>query len=1015
MQPCNPSYSLQEACNCSATPNAHACEATTRHKTGQKHRSKLLEKHRLSHDALYNLHELASDLPDFVHSIRTHPDLVCVCGNKALFAELDRVLIIDSPSAQLLSYDTTFQLGDFYVSTLAFRHTLFKEAPVIPVCFLIHERKFEACHEELFHICCKLVPSLCKCTRPIVTDEEQAFANTIRCHMSLTHLRCWNHVFRAAIRWLRSHGAPAQDVAVYLSDVRDLFHLPTEEEYSLTVERMACKWSAPFYEYYSHNIHSDIHAIARWAIEPHGVYDPYSGVTSNQAEGLNYVLKQLREWHESPVDCMVLALHYLQGYYLVEISRGKQGLGNYHLHSKFSSLVQMEPPLISEQNIYSPEEIVGRIKDAQATLPPQPAVVSSHEKNSLPTNQLTQLERARHAIEENKVSVDLKLHTFTIMGTKRPHVVTLFPKETCSCPSTTECYHILAAKMSIGQNEQKERLRRLNLTQLRRNARSRKDKKSGRKRPRPGDMDLLPAPDSLAAADVKVQNMIFQGTTDNGCTVRVMQGDLTEFSADVMVNAANEQLRHDGGVAGIISRKGGPIVQEESTKYVKSAGQLSTGDAVLLKGVGNLPCKAIIHAVGPRWNGGQNNEEADLVRTVYNSLLEASKHKFMSIAFPAISSGIFGVPRPICAKAMMKGIRAFSSTDRSNQLQSITIMLLQEQHITTFTQAAGAVLKDIVHTAEIKQATASDKQIKLPTAATTSRDSDNEVQLDQPIGRLLPPAPVPNGKSDEPINADMYTCKEPPAPYWIQDLELRQQDKEQLAEGAWLTDKHINASNKLLKQQCPNQNGLEDKLVLANKLTWRSNTKDFVQIVNLNNLHWVCVANIGCPDNTIDVYDSLPANSLGSKSLQEQVAAIICTKDKFFELRFINVQRQCGSCDCALFAIANSTALCLGEDPHRIHYDQKQMRQHLKACFEARTMQLFPEHKTAPRVKRQRVCGRVTVAVYCLCRQIYTHTSDMIQCRTCKEWYHDNCVPNIGPQYWNSSQTWICQACTTQP
>ena len=105
-------------------------------------RSKLLEKHRLSHDALYNLHELTMDLSDFVHSIRTHPDLVCVCGNKALFAELDRVLIIDSPSAQLLSYDTTFQLGDFYMSTLAFRHTLFKEAPVIPVCFLIHERKF---------------------------------------------------------------------------------------------------------------------------------------------------------------------------------------------------------------------------------------------------------------------------------------------------------------------------------------------------------------------------------------------------------------------------------------------------------------------------------------------------------------------------------------------------------------------------------------------------------------------------------------------------------------------------------------------------------------------------------------------------------------------------------------------------------------------------------------------------------------------------------------------------------
>lgn len=173
--------------------------------------------------------------------------------------------------------------------------------------------------------------------------------------------------------------------------------------------------------------------------------------------------------------------------------------------------------------------------------------------------------------------------------------------------------------MSIGQKEQRERLRRLNLTQLRRNTCSRKDKKSGRKRPRPGDLDILPAPDSRAAAEA---HMICQGSTDNDCIVTIMQGDLTEFSADVMVNAANEQLSHGGGIAGIISRKGGSIVQEESTKYVQCAGQLSTGDAVLT-GVGSLPCKAIIHAVGPRWNGGENNEEAYLVKTVHNSLLEA--------------------------------------------------------------------------------------------------------------------------------------------------------------------------------------------------------------------------------------------------------------------------------------------------------------------------------------------------------------------------------------------------------
>ena len=66
-------------------------------------------------------------------------------------------------------------------------------------------------------------------------------------------------------------------------------------------------------------------------------------VTSNQAEGLNYVLKELQEWPEAPIDCMVLTLNYLQSYYTLEVSRGKEGLGNYHMHSMFSNMQCSQP------------------------------------------------------------------------------------------------------------------------------------------------------------------------------------------------------------------------------------------------------------------------------------------------------------------------------------------------------------------------------------------------------------------------------------------------------------------------------------------------------------------------------------------------------------------------------------------------------------------------------------------------------------------------------------------------
>lgn len=112
-------------------------------------------------------------------------------------------------------------------------------------------------------------------------------------------------------------------------------------------------------------------------------------------------------------------------------------------------------------------------------------------------NNLSTTERARRVLDEGRITVDTKLHTFTIMGTSCPHLVTLFPKETCTCSSTKQCYHILAAKLVIGQNFDDSK-KRINLAELHRNIRSRGSKKSGRKRPHPLDCEVIPAPDEMA-------------------------------------------------------------------------------------------------------------------------------------------------------------------------------------------------------------------------------------------------------------------------------------------------------------------------------------------------------------------------------------------------------------------------------------------------------------------------------------------------------------------------------------
>ena len=135
-------------------------------------------------------------------------------------------------------------------------------------------------------------------------------------------------------------------------------------------------------------------------------------------------------------------------------------------------------------------------------------------------------------------------------------------------------------------------------------------------------------------------------------TLSVVRGDLTESDADAIVNAANSYLQHGGGVAGAIVRKGGSIIQEESNKI----GFVPVGGAALTTG-GTLKARHVIHAVGPMW--GEGNEENKLQKAVRSVLALAVEKGFSSISMPAISAGIFGFPKKRCAEIIINETAAF--------------------------------------------------------------------------------------------------------------------------------------------------------------------------------------------------------------------------------------------------------------------------------------------------------------------------------------------------------------------
>ncbi|MFC1737922.1 macro domain-containing protein [Planctomycetota bacterium] len=129
--------------------------------------------------------------------------------------------------------------------------------------------------------------------------------------------------------------------------------------------------------------------------------------------------------------------------------------------------------------------------------------------------------------------------------------------------------------------------------------------------------------------------------------LEILEGDITEMQTDVIVNAANAQLVLGGGVAGAISKKGGPAIQQECNKM----GGTYVGGAVITS-AGKLKAKFVIHAVGPRM--GEGDEDEKLKNATLNSLKLADESNLKSITFPAISTGIFGFDIERCAEIMLR-------------------------------------------------------------------------------------------------------------------------------------------------------------------------------------------------------------------------------------------------------------------------------------------------------------------------------------------------------------------------
>ena len=177
-----------------------------------------------------------------------------------------------------------------------------------------------------------------------------------------------------------------------------------------------------------------------------------------------------------------------------------------------------------------------------------------------------------------------------------------------------------------------------------------------------------------------MNTVLTEHVLSTGQTLQIVQGDITTEAVDAIVNAANEHLQHGGGVAWAISKKGGSAIQKESDAWIRQHGLVSHAHPAWTSG-GLLPAKYVIHAVGPVW--GDGDEDNKLTFAVTGSLRVADELKCSSIALPAISTGIFGFPKNRAAGIIFSAIEKYFASNASN-LKVVRLTLFDQATVDVF-------------------------------------------------------------------------------------------------------------------------------------------------------------------------------------------------------------------------------------------------------------------------------------------------------------------------------------------
>ncbi|CAF4937674.1 unnamed protein product [Rotaria sp. Silwood1] len=371
-------------------------------------RQKYLNNQKISHDELSNVILLSYELNEFYKLLQLQPETLIILMHDQMKSQLLNLLRITKEIVPLY-YETTFFLGEIYVSILGFRNVIFSERPILPLAILMHDRKLQSGHERFVQILNNELPNLHKnCI--LVTDGEDALKNAFRKYYPrMLQLRCWNHAMndiKAAAKkyfFIEQQKNVVADADAQMNRkeiidgvidaIKTLLRASSYNEFRVQYENISLHWPKRFVEYFEKNTLPIINELGGWSGRMFQLFDEVSGVKNNPIESLNAVFKRWLSWKELSLYALVQMFFFVLEFYVNEFRRSLCSYGmytscrsvlafflervfcwflfiicGYHLQAAYND-AKTDVAHLTLVSGFSPDEVVAKIKSAMLKQP----------------------------------------------------------------------------------------------------------------------------------------------------------------------------------------------------------------------------------------------------------------------------------------------------------------------------------------------------------------------------------------------------------------------------------------------------------------------------------------------------------------------------------------------------------------------------------------------------------------------------------------------------------------------